>query len=131
MSKLGFVAAWGAAVLFAAAPLGAQTRPHVVVTVDSAGGVVVTPSTYAMGPGQASLTISLATRGYSISGITFSTGGDLFSCTVQGGGNVMLCAVGRREPGARAEYTLTLSSDGSGGSGAKITSTASIFIQSE
>ena len=102
----------------------AQSGGQISVTVAD-GVATVSPQSYQFAPGQASVTVALGTRGYTITGVAFAEGSGLFNCSPARNGTYT-CAVGQREPGGRATYTVRLS-----GNGSLVTSDPGIFIQSE
>jgi len=71
------------------------------------------------------VTVAVGTRGYTITGIQFSSGSGLFNCAPAAAGT-WSCTVGQRDPGGRATYTVSLS-----GSGTVIESQPGIFIQED
>jgi hypothetical protein len=116
---------WVVACLGLALAFGvpAQTRQISVTVAD--GVATVSPQSYQFAKGQAAVTVALGTRGYTITGITFSSGSGLFNCAPSTGGN-WSCAVGQRDPGGRATYTVTVNNGGT-----PIDSEPSVFIQSD
>ncbi len=130
MKKIGWWGAGLALVLTAAAPLHAQTDARagaqVQVSVGADGTVTVSPSTFKLGKGQTSFVVAMRTQGYTITGISFSTGAGLFDCTPQGNSATLRCTLGNVVPGGSAEYKLSIQ-----GSGGTVDSPPSIFIQSD
>jgi hypothetical protein len=113
----------GSLCLIAACAAPAQSEKKISVTV--AGGVVtLDPQSYQFAKGQTAVTVALGTRGYTISSIQFSSGSGLFNCAAASGGT-WSCAVGQKEPGGRATYTVTVTN------GTPVTSDPGVFIQDE
>lgn len=115
----------GSILLAAAFTAPAQGSKQISVTV-AGGTVTVTPSSYTFARGQSSVSVALGTRGYTITAIQFSSGSGLFNCTPGSGNTTWNCAVGQRDPGASATYSVTVSNGG-----APLDSPPSIFVQSE
>lgn len=114
----------GSLCLIVACAAPAQSEKKISVTVAD-GVVTVDPSSYQFAKGQASVTVALGTRGYTISSIRFSSGSGLFNCAAASGGT-WSCAVGQKEPGERATYTVTVT-----GSGTPIDSPPAVLIQND
>lgn len=114
----------GSLCLLAACAAPAQDGPQIGVTV-AGGTVTVSPSSYTFAKGQASVNVVLGTRGYTITNIQFTSGSGLFSCTAQSGNTTWTCAIGTKDPGKSANYTVTVSN------GTPITSPSNILTQSE
>jgi hypothetical protein len=102
----------------------AQSR-SVTVTV-SGSTATASPSPYKMAAGQASINVILGTRGYRITSIVFSSGSGLFQCIIAADGGSAQCAIGQKEPGGEAQYTVNLT-----GNSGPVASDPAIFIQSE
>lgn len=98
----------GSLCLIAACAAPAQSYPQISVTVAN-GNVTVTPVSYKFAKGQPSVNVVLGTRGYTITNIQFTSGSGLFSCTPQSGNTTWTCLIGTRDPGASANYTVTVS----------------------
>lgn len=115
----------GSLCLIAACAAPAQSGPQIGVTVNGST-VTVSPSSYTFAKGQASVNVALGTRGYTITNIQFSSGSGLFNCTPQTGNTTWTCAIGTRDPGKSATYTVTVT-----GSGTPIDSQPSILVQAD
>jgi asparagine N-glycosylation enzyme membrane subunit Stt3 len=115
----------GTVFLAAACTAPAQSSKQISVTVVGST-VTVAPSSYTFAKGQHAVTVALGTRGYTITAIQFSSGSGLFNCTPGSGSTTWSCAIGQRDPGASATYTVTVSNGGT-----PIDSPPAILTQSE
>lgn len=103
----------------------AQSPSQISVTVAN-GTVTVAPSPYKFAQGQGSVNVVLGTRGYTISAIQFKSGSGLFNCTPGSGSTTWTCAIGQRDPGASANYTVTVTN-----SGTPIVSSPNVLTQND
>jgi hypothetical protein len=118
---------WVLGLLCVAAAFTAPAQSSKQISVTVAGSTVtVAPSSYTFAKGQSAVTVALGTRGYTITAIQFSSGSGLFNCTPGSGNTTWSCAVGQRDPGASATYTVTVTGDG-----APLDSPPAILTQSE